>query len=177
MDPIVATLNFYLALGSILLLLGTVILSVDQFTSRSLERYVSKWGLLLAFLLTAAGSVMTLVYSEIFGFIPCGLCWLQRVFLYPQALLLAAGIYIKDARVALYGLVLSVPGALTALYQHYLQMGGNDLIGCPTAGPGADCAKRIMFEFGFMTFPLMSAALFLFLCVLYLYLLRIKKTA
>ena len=117
---------------------------------------------------------MTLVYSEIFGFIPCGLCWLQRVFLYPQTLLLAVALYRKDKTVALYGIALSIPGVFVSLYQHYLQMGGIEFITCPVTGVGADCAERILFEFGFMTFPLMSTFLFTFLIALYWYLWKTK---
>lgn len=175
MDPLVEMLNFYLALGGVGLFVGTAILLIDQYTTRSLAVYVQKWGMIGAFLLTLAGSIMTLVYSEIFGFLPCGLCWLQRVFLYPQVVILGVSLYFKQAGAALYGCALSILGLLVAQYQHYLQMGGNEFIACPTAGAGADCAKRILFEFGFMTFPLMSVALFAFLGALYLYLIKIEK--
>jgi disulfide bond formation protein DsbB len=91
--------------------------------------------------------------------------------------LLGAALYNKDKTIARYGIVLSVPGLIVGLYQHYLQMGGSELLACPTAGPGADCAKRILFEFGFMTFPLMSAALFAFLIILYLYILKTQNSS
>ena len=38
----------------------------------------------LAFLLTLGATAMTLYYSEVLGFAPCGWCWVQRVFLWPQ---------------------------------------------------------------------------------------------
>ena len=115
---------------------------------------------------------MTLVYSEGFGFVPCGLCWLERVFLYPQVFILGMALFYKEKVAARYGLLLSVPGLIISLYHHYLQMGGNKFIACPTSG--GDCAKRIMFEFGFVTFPLLSAFLFLFLIVLYIYILKTR---
>jgi disulfide bond formation protein DsbB len=117
---------------------------------------------------------MTLIYSEVFGFIPCGLCWLERIFLYPQVILLGVALATKDKVVSKYGIALSIPGMLVSLYQHYLQMGGAEFITCPVIGAGADCAERILFEFGFMTFPLMSAFLFAFLIALYLYILKTR---
>lgn len=166
----VATLNFILASGGIALLFAAFVLAFDYLTNRTLQPLIARYGILLAFLATLAGSILTLIYSEIFGFVPCGLCWLQRVFLYPQVFLLGVAIAIKDRQVALYGLVLTIPGIVVSLYQHYLQMGGPEVVGCPTAG--GDCAKRILFEFGFMTFPLLSATLFVFLAVLYFYIFR-----
>ncbi len=175
MDATVVFLNFLLALGGVALGFGAIVLCSDVYTKNyTLKKLIAPFGLLGAFFLTLGSTIMTLVYSEIFGFIPCGLCWLQRVFLYPQVLMLALALYTKDKTVAKYGIVLSIPGVFVSLYQHYLQMGGNEFITCPTTGAGADCAERILFEFGFMTFPLMSAFLFLFLIVLYYY---IQKTA
>jgi disulfide bond formation protein DsbB len=170
MENIIPLFNTLFALGGIGIAFASAILLFDLYSkNKSLEGLVSLYGLAAAFLITLASSITTLVYSEIFGFIPCGLCWLQRVFLYPQVLLLAFALYTKDKRVALYGIVLSVPGLIVSLYQHYLQMGGSEFITCPKAGAGANCAERIMFEFGFVTFPLLSAILFTFLIVLYFY--------
>lgn len=172
---IVDTLNFYLALGGALLFLGSAILTFDLFTSRSLEVLVKKWGMLLLFLLTLGASAMTLVYSEIFGFVPCSLCWFQRIFLYPQMLLFGAATYWKDTLAARYAIIFSIPGFIIALYQHYLQMGGGEFVPCPVDGAEADCSVRILFEFGFMTFPLMSAGLFLFIIAMSVYLLRTRN--
>jgi hypothetical protein len=176
MTLVIEQLNFLLALGGIILLLSSVILAFDLYTKNfTLKPLIDKYALVVAFLLTLDASATTLLYSEVFGFIPCGLCWLQRVFLYPQVILLAVALYTKDKTVALYGIALSIPGVLVSLYQHYLQMGGSEFIACPTAGTGTNCAERILFEFGFMTFPLMSAFLFLFLIALYTYTLNIRN--
>lgn len=175
MSATVDTLNYLLGLGGIALLLSTAFLLIDLKTTRSLQPLVQRFGSLIAFLLTLASGLMTLLYSEVFGFVPCGLCWLQRVFLYPQIFITGTALWIKDKTAALYAAVLCVPGAVVGLYQHYLQMGGPDLGVCPTAGAGADCSERIMFEFGFMTFPLLSAISFIFLIALYYYILKTRN--
>jgi disulfide bond formation protein DsbB len=161
------------ALCGIGIAFASAILLFDIYSkNKSLETIVRGYGLIIAFIVTLGSSVTTLIYSEIFGFIPCGLCWLQRVFLYPQVFLLALALYRKDKGIALYGIVLSIPGLVVSLYQHYLQIGGAEFITCPKAGADANCAERILFEFGFMTFPLLSAILFTFLIVLYYYIHR-----
>ncbi len=116
---------------------------------------------------------MALIYSEVFGFVPCGFCWLERIFLFPQVFILLAALYFKDKLVARYGIVLSLIGLVIALYHHYLQLGGNAFVKCPAAGT-VDCAKRIMFEFDFMTFPLLAASGFVLLSALYYYILRTR---
>jgi len=170
MTPLIDTLNFVLATGG-LVLLGTIAFLVfDYKRDRALQPLVKDWGMHIAFLMALGGSAMTLVYSDVFGFVPCGLCWLQRVFLYPQVFLIGTSMYLRDKVFGpFYGIILSSLGLIIALYQHYLQMGGLDIAGCPTTGEHTDCAERILFEYGFMTFPLLSAIMFLFLIVLYWY--------
>jgi len=172
MIEIIETLNYILALSGLVLLMCSAYLLFDLYKEQLLKEHIQKFGLLAAFVFTLGSVVMTLLYSEVFGFIPCGLCWLQRVFLYPQLFLTGTAVYLKDKSIALYGIVLSVPGTVIALYQHYLQVGGTELVGCPAAGANADCAERILFEFGFMTFPLLSAILFVFLITLYWYIYK-----
>lgn len=165
MLPIVENINFLLALATIVVqvasvaLLALILLKKDDI----LAPYIARYGLALGFLMVVASSFMTLLYSEVFGFIPCGLCWLQRVALYPQMVILGISAYLKDTNAALYSMALSLFGAVVGLYQHYIQMGGSVSV-CPTAG--GDCSKRILFEFGYITFPLMSASFFIFLALL-----------
>ncbi|HEX9608711.1 MAG TPA: disulfide bond formation protein B [Candidatus Paceibacterota bacterium] len=170
MTELVSSLNFFLAGGAILLQLVAVALVVSLLTEKNflVTEWLSKHAILISFLVVLASSALTLVYSEVFGFVPCGLCWLQRVFLYPQVIILGIALWKKRRDVSEYVIGLSIPGAVIALYQHYLQMGGSEFVTCPTAGAGADCAKRILFEFGYITFPLMSFSVFAFLIILML---------
>lgn len=170
----VETLNYLLALGVLgMQIVGVAFLALyflqNKFTDlQDIAALLSRWGLWLAFLLTLAGTAMTLYYSEVLGFAPCGWCWVQRVFLWPQALLFGVALWKQERSVADFSIALSVFGVAAALYQHYLQMGGSAVIPCPASGAG-DCAQRILFEFGYITFPLMAATLFGFLIVLMLY--------
>ena len=150
MQSTIEILNFVLALGGVGMAFGACVFVFDlKSKNYSLQTIVHSFGLLGAFCLTLISTIMTLIYSEVFGFIPCGLCWLQRVFLYPQVIILVVALWTKDRTAAKYGIGLSIPGVTVSLYQHYLQMGGSELVGCPTAGTGANCAERILFEFGF----------------------------
>lgn len=164
------TLNYWLAIGTIALQVVTVYIFVEHFflQEKYATAYLRRFGLHVVFLVSAFAALLTLVYSEVFGFIPCGLCWMERVFLYPIVIISLLALYklrhgVRDTAVADYGIALSGIGAVIATYHHYLQMGGSALIACPTAGEGVDCAKRVIFEFGYVTFPLMAAAVFAFI--------------
>ena len=174
----VETTNYILALGTLAMqVVGVGFLAVyflqEKFPDLAdIGSLIERWGMWKAFALTVGGSALTLFYSEILGFAPCGLCWLQRVFLYPQVVLLGLALYKKDKNIVDYSIALSMAGGIVALYQHYLQMGGEAVLPCPATGPSLDCASRFLFEFGYITFPLMSATLFAFLIVLMLFVRR-----
>lgn len=166
----VETLNTILALGTIglqvaaIALFAMLTLRGNLFVERALERVRSR-GLWIAFLFAISGSALTLLYSEVFGFPPCPLCWWQRVFLYSQAVLFAVAAWRKDLGIALYGIVLSSLGLGVGLYHHALQVLPHGSLPCPAEGT-VSCAQRFLFEFGYVTFPLMAASLFAFLAIL-----------
>jgi len=170
------TINSVVAVFGIATFLAGTILVVDLKTTRELKGVVVQFGMWVALIVTVSASAIAFTYSDVLGFVPCGLCWLQRVFLFSQPFLIGTALYTKDALMPTYGIVLSTVGLVIGLYQHYLQMGGSEFVKCPVAGDGADCAERILFEFGFVTYPLLSAMLFAFLIALYYY-LRTVRTA
>ena len=175
----VDTLNFYLALGVVLMQIVTVALLALYFLDKKykdlldISNLVQGWGLFIGFAVSLFGVVLTLFYSEVLGFAPCGLCWLGRVFLYPQTILFMIALWKKERSIADYSIGFSIFGAIVSLYQHYLQMGGTVVLPCPVvAAQGADCAQRFLFEFNYVTFPLMGFSVFAFLIVLMLFVRR-----
>lgn len=162
------TLNTLIGFGTLgMQLLAGALLVAYLLKEERVTVFVARVALPFSFLAASVSVVMTLIYSEYFGIVPCGLCWLQRVALYPQVLLFAIAWKVHDRTVALYSIALSVFGMVVALYQHYLQMGGGSVLPCPASGE-ADCAKRIMFEMGYITYPLSAFSLFALLTVVML---------
>jgi disulfide bond formation protein DsbB len=168
---LLATLNALIGWGTLAMQLAIVALVIAYIQkSRDVEAIVAAWAIPAAFLLVLAGSALSLVYSMYLGIAPCPLCWMQRVFLYSQVVIFGVALFAKDARVYVYSIALSAFGALIALYQHVLQM-TDGALPCP-ASPGASCAKRFLFELGYITFPLVACTLFVLLIVLMLFLKR-----
>lgn len=172
----VEILNYWLSVGVIGIEVVTAAFLAlyflrDKFPDlRDISDLAFDWGLWVGLLVTIAGVALTLYYSEVLGITPCGWCWIQRVFLYPQPVMFAIALWKRDRTVADYSIALSIFGGVAALYQHYLQMGGTSVIPCPaTSDKAVDCAVRFVFEFGYITFPFMAVSLFAFLIVLMLF--------
>lgn len=175
-------INLWYSVAGLAVLVVTVVLMYDYFGNGQklyrmfLERYV--WGIIM--LVTTGGVATTLLYSEILGFVPCSLCWLQRVALYSQVFLVFTGFKLKDTKhFPIYGIVLSIFGFIVATYQYIYQalpqeLHDSGLLPCLADG-SADCSKKVMEVFGFVTFPFLSGVLFLFLIVLYLHLYKSSK--
>ena len=163
------SVNFVVTIKTIAIQAAAIVivalLLIERYTQNTFRvlTLIGAYGIQLVFFISLASVGISLFYSEILGFIPCGLCWLQRIFLYPQVILAGIAWYKKDNIIADYLIALSGAGALVALYQHYLQMGGSAFIPCPAVGPSIDCAQRFLFEFGYIMFPLMSFSVFVFI--------------
>jgi disulfide bond formation protein DsbB len=122
---------------------------------------LARHGILLAWLVSCAGTALSLVYSEMAGYEPCVLCWYQRIFIYPQVVLLGLAWWRRDDTIIDYSLLLAAIGGAIALYHTYIGYGGPPLVSCAADGLGDPCAKRYVFEFGYVTIPLMSLTSFL----------------
>lgn len=175
------TLNFLLSLGGLGLLAVTVVLFIDYIWNHSTlyKQFVHAFVWPIIVVVTVGSVVLSLVYSEYFGFIPCSLCWLQRIALYPQALFAVMAARTQERIFfPLYSIALSIAGLLVAMYHYVYQIvpkgvSGEGIMPCLADG-SADCGAKIIDQFGFVTFPLLAAITFAFLIVLYLNLRRIK---
>lgn len=135
----------------------------------SLRGFIGFFGrnaILFSFIVTLGGIFGSLFYSEIVGFAPCALCWWQRVFLYPQAVIFGLALWKQYEGADIYGIYLSAIGGLIALINAYLQFGGVSFIPCPAIGPS--CSQRYFLEFGYVTIPTMALTAFAAIIVLML---------
>ena len=118
----------------------------------------SIWGyeLWLAFLVAALATAGSLFFSEIADFIPCELCWYQRIFMYPLAVTTLVAALFNDHRAARYLLPLPVLGAGVSIY-HLLVENGlvEQTQACLVSAPGG-CATKWVDEFGYVTIPTLA---------------------
>lgn len=78
--------------------------------------------LLLAFawLVALVATLGSLYYSEVRNYIPCTLCWYQRIAMYPLAFMLAMATWRNDSSIKPYALTLSLLGLFWSGY-HLLE--------------------------------------------------------
>ncbi len=133
----------------------------------ALTNFCGRHALPLLFALTFGGVAASLFYSNVAGFIPCTLCWWQRIFLYPQALIFALAIYARQKTPRVYAWALTLPGFVIAAYHTYLQFGGSPLLPC-SATTATTCAQRYFLNFGYVTIPTMALTAFALIGVLLL---------
>lgn len=155
---LLSAVNQLLALGTILLQIFVVAgLGAALFFKKAflpLQEKIGKNGIALAFIISLLSTCGSLFYSNVAGFEPCALCWLQRIFMYPLVIILAAALIKKSGQIIDYIIALPVIGLLIALYHNYIYYFA--VSGCQFAGKGVSCTQRYVFEFGYITIPLMS---------------------
>ncbi len=133
--------------------------------NEAIIQFFSKHALRIAFATALVATLGSLFYSEIAGYEPCKLCWLQRIFMYPQAIILGMALWKKDRNIVRYSIVLSAVGAVIAAYHYLLQLGIAPALPCAAVGSSAACSQRFVMEFGYITIPLMSLSGFLLILV------------
>ena len=69
---------------------------------RRLRRALWGYELWLAFLVAALATGGSLYFSEIAHYVPCELCWYQRICMYPLAITTLLAAFADDDRVARY---------------------------------------------------------------------------
>jgi len=161
-------------IAGVCLLVGLIVWKAQK-KSNAVVEFAGKNATGLAFLLLLAAVSGSLFYSYVLGYEPCILCWYQRIFIYSQLFLFGTALWIqrRDSQEAdsprktvfVYSLVLSVIGGLIAVYQillPYLEKAG--LGGC--ASTTVSCTKLYVYEFGYLTIPVMSLSVFVILILL-----------
>jgi disulfide bond formation protein DsbB len=120
------------------------------------------WGyeLWLTFFVASLATGGSLFYSEIAGFVPCELCWYQRICMYPLTVLTLLPALAGDYRIARYLLPLPVVGACISVYQILIEEGVvQQAQACLSSAPGG-CATKWTEEFGYLTIPVLALIAF-----------------
>lgn len=161
--------QFILA-GLVILLILSKFLPKDK-SFKKIYSAISPNALILAFFVSLFATCASLFLSEIAHFVPCKLCWFQRIFMYPLVLVLGIASFKNDFEVKKYVLPLSIIGALIASYHYVLQMSPIPL---PCTDEVASCAAKQFAHFGYITIPFMALVAFSLIAVLMLFNKRAK---
>ncbi|WP_144554585.1 disulfide oxidoreductase [Bacillus sp. X1(2014)] len=130
--------------------------------------------LLLAWIAALIATLGSLYFSEVMHFIPCTLCWYQRIFMYPLAIILGVAVYRNDQGIYKYTLPLSIIGLLIAGYHTLLQKIPY-LQQFEMCTSGVPCSKDYINWLGFVTIPLLAFIAFMIITVCLFIISRDKK--
>jgi disulfide bond formation protein DsbB len=144
------------AVAALLLVVGVGWLTGLRAGGDLLHRALEGYELWLVFLVASIATGGSLFFSEIAGFVPCELCWFQRICMYPLSIVVLLAALANERRVAHYLLPLPLVGAGVAVY-HLLVENGVVEQGraCLISAPGG-CATKWINEFGYVTIPVLA---------------------
>lgn len=164
----------FLAFLALVFLLALFIKPVAHFRDL-LRRELGAAGLWLALLIALLATAGSLFFSGYANFLPCQLCWWQRIFMYSLVPTLLLGAIQKSRQVAIALIPLPIIGAGIATYHRYEEAtvkAGAD--SCSKTGPS--CTTNWingLTIFDYITIPTLALTAFLLITVfLLLYIFR-----
>lgn len=123
--------------------------------------------LYLSWLISIFAMFGSLYFSEIREFVPCELCWYQRIMMYPLTIILGIAAYQNNKSIKYYALPLSIIGGCISLF-HYLEQKVPGFAAIKPCINGVPCSTEYINWFGFVTIPFLALTAFSFITLLLL---------
>ena len=115
----------------------------------------------IAWLIALTASLGALYIGEVLGRAPCVLCWYQRIFMFPLAIMLMIAVYRSDLSVIPFAIPLSLCGAAVATFHTllYFKIIPEAIKPCTASGPS--CSGDAMTLWGFLPLPALALVAFI----------------
>jgi disulfide bond formation protein DsbB len=153
----VATMSRFFALLALVAGAGAVVVGASALARRGplaeLRAALAPIALPLAWAVAAVCMVGSLYFSEVAHFVPCRLCWYQRIAMYPLVLLLGIAAARRDVAIRLYAIPLAAIGAAVSIYHVQLERFPEQATFCSLEAP---CNIPPVQQFGFVTLAVMA---------------------
>jgi disulfide bond formation protein DsbB/mono/diheme cytochrome c family protein len=152
--------------GVVLTWLGALLqrLGVGQLGSR-IAGAVDGAEIGLAWVVAATATAGSLWFSEVANYIPCVLCWYQRIAMYPLVIVLLVAILRRERTIAPYALFLALAGLVVSIYHYQLEWFPDQSSICSTTA-SVPCHVKWFEHFGFVTIPFLAGSAFLMVITL-----------
>lgn len=168
---VVETMQTTTALLALIALAGAIVLIIARLFGAgrpavaSLGSRMTRLRTPLTFAIASVSMVGSLYFSEVEHYLPCRLCWFQRVAMYPIALIALVGLIRKDRHARWYIVPFAAIGVCISTYHYLIEWGVlSDSESCALFGPS--CADVWFREFGFISLAAMAWAGFVAIMVL-----------
>ena len=125
----------------------------------------------LSFITASIATLGSLFFSEIMEFIPCSMCWYQRIFMYPLVIIFLINMLYPDDKIVKYAMPIVLVGWSFSIYHNLLmfEIIPESIVPCVQ---GVPCSTEYINWLGFITIPFLS---FIAYSVILILLLLIKK--
>jgi disulfide bond formation protein DsbB len=125
----------------------------------------------LSFIVASVATLGSLFFSEVMEFIPCSMCWYQRIFMYPLVIIFLVNMLYPDDKIVKYAMPIAFVGFAFSIYHNLLmfEIIPESIVPCVQ---GVPCSTEYINWLGFITIPFLSLVAYSIIIVL---LLIIKK--
>lgn len=130
--------------------------------------------LLIIWVTSLLATLGSLYFSEIRGYIPCDLCWFQRIFMYPIVIMTTIAYLQQNAKIAVTTATFSIIGGCISLYHYGLQKLSFLQESAPACTSGS-CIGQYINWFGFVTIPFLALTAFILITIASFYLMKVLK--
>lgn len=130
-----------------------------------LSYWLERSSLYVALLAAWIAMLGSLYFSEVAHYVPCVLCWYQRILMYPLTIVLAIGLLRRDENLPWLVLPFSVLGIGVSTY-HVLLEKTDWFSSAATCQVGVPCTVLWINWFGFITIPFLALIAFLIITVM-----------
>ncbi len=120
-----------------------------------MQKTLSATSILLCFIVAATATLGSLFFSEVMEFIPCTMCWYQRIFMYPLVVIFLINLLYPDDKLFKYSFPIVLVGMFFAIYHNLLMFKiiPDSVVPCVQ---GVPCSTEYINWFGFINIPLLS---------------------
>lgn len=133
-----------------------------------------EYGLLAIWTISLIATLGSLYFSEVRGYIPCELCWVQRIFMYPILLITTIAYLQRNPKIAVTTATFSVIGGCISLYHYSIQKLDFLADSAPTCGI-IPCTGQYINWFGSITIPFLALTAFISIAIISFYMLKKMK--
>ncbi|MDF2722657.1 MAG: dihydroneopterin aldolase [Paenibacillus sp.] len=140
----------------------------------SMRKWLAENGLHLSWAIALVATLGSLYFSEVKGYLPCKLCWYQRILMYPQLFVLGIAA-VRRQPIYMYVLPMTLLGACISAYHYLMEKTGlfpSNSFSCGIV----PCDAEYINWFGFVTIPFLALTAFVLISAIQLALWRIGKS-
>lgn len=131
-------------------------------------------GLIFICTVSLVATLGSLYFSEVRGYVPCTLCWYQRILMYPIVLISGIALFQKNARIALTTAIFATVGGSISLYHYGIQKLSFLGESAPSCG-AVSCTGQYINYLGFITIPFLALVAFAIILITSLFMMKWQK--